>query len=84
MEITPLLNAKSSVKSTFKQIPMEDGGATRAKEKAKKKANDLRSKILIPLRLTTADKKGEREKANNFTSDPVNPSLPVIAVIAAS
>ncbi len=31
MAITPLLNAKSSAKSNFTQVQMEDGGATRAK-----------------------------------------------------
>jgi hypothetical protein len=83
MKITPLLNAKSSAKSTFKQAQMEDGGATRAKVKAEAKANAHRGKILITLRLTTAATKGEREKENNINSDPVNPSLPAIAVIAA-
>ena len=65
---------------------MEDGGATRAKVKAKAKASVLRGKTRITprlptLRLPTA--KGEKAKENNITLDHVNPSLPAPAVIAA-
>ena len=64
---------------------MEDGGATRAKVKAKAKASVLRGKTQTPLtqpRLPIA--KGEKGKENNITLDHVNPSLPAPAVIAAS
>jgi hypothetical protein len=57
------------------------GGATRAKVKGK--AKDHYGRTITPLRITKEDTKGEREKENKTTLDPVNPSLPAIAVTAA-
>ena len=65
---------------------MEDGGATRAKVKAKAKASVLRGTTRISPRLPTPrlpPAKGEKAKENNITLDHVNPSLPAPAVIAA-
>ena len=81
MAITPLLIARSSAKSNFKRAQLEDGGATRAKVKAKEKASVLRGKTRLTPQLPTT--KGEKGKENNITLEPVNPRLPAPAVIAA-
>ena len=56
-------------------------GSNRGKGKGKGKASVLRGKTRLTPQLPTP--KGEKGKENNFTLEPVNPSLPAPAVIAA-